>query len=87
MRDVLSGAAAAVAVVALVSVVATSCGAAQEPDVQVEAARVAACEAAERAIEDSLTAGAIDRQVALLRIDAVRSVCDELHLSITKGAP
>ncbi len=58
------------------------CGAAQERDVQIEAARVAACEAAEQAIEDSLAAGAIERQAALVRIDAVRSVCDELHLRI-----
>jgi len=61
-----------------------ACGAAQDPQVQIEAARVAACEAAEQAVEDSLTAGALERDRALMRIDAIRAVCDDLHLRISE---
>jgi len=84
MTDILYGVALMVLLVALMAL-GEGCGAVQEPQVQAELARAAACEAAEQATEDALAAEAITRDKALARIDAIRTVCDDIHERITEG--
>lgn len=51
--------------------------------VEMETARVAACQGAEAAIEEAMESGDMTRDEAIAAIDCTRQVCDRLHHEVT----